>query len=208
MSYSTDSLRPIPTRYAGHQFRSRIEARWAVFFDALNIEWEYEPRAFSTGAGGYLPDFRLPSLHCQMHSEKGEPTWFVRGCWFEVKPAEHSTPFGRREMDLAYRKMRHVSVVTKKPGFIAAGSLPILAEDQDPSMPGNGPLIRYIDVQTHLPPSNAFGFFCGAPYAEIDKLPGLIGGPNLGHPTPFNTWSPSPRIQGAFSSARTHYFVN
>ena len=33
----------LPTKYAGIQFRSRLEARWAVFFDALKIKWEYEP---------------------------------------------------------------------------------------------------------------------------------------------------------------------
>jgi hypothetical protein len=27
-------LRPIETRYRGFRFRSRLEARWAVFFDA------------------------------------------------------------------------------------------------------------------------------------------------------------------------------
>lgn len=36
-------IKPIETRYAGCRFRSRLEARWAVFFDALKIEWEYEP---------------------------------------------------------------------------------------------------------------------------------------------------------------------
>ena len=36
----------IQTRYAGCRFRSRIEARWAVFFDALGIRWEYEPQGF------------------------------------------------------------------------------------------------------------------------------------------------------------------
>jgi hypothetical protein len=29
----------IPTRYKGYHFRSRLEARWAVFFDALGIKW-------------------------------------------------------------------------------------------------------------------------------------------------------------------------
>ena len=29
------TAKAIETRYAGHRFRSRLEARWAVFFDAL-----------------------------------------------------------------------------------------------------------------------------------------------------------------------------
>lgn len=45
----------VPTRYNDVQFRSLLEARWAVLFDALGITWEYEPKRF----GVYLPDFRL-----------------------------------------------------------------------------------------------------------------------------------------------------
>ncbi len=36
-------IQAIETRYKGYRFRSRLEARWAVFFDHLKIEWEYEP---------------------------------------------------------------------------------------------------------------------------------------------------------------------
>jgi len=54
------------TIYAGHHFRSRLEARWAVYFDALGIEWIYEPQTFTnfdfegTAGQSYLPDFYLP----------------------------------------------------------------------------------------------------------------------------------------------------
>ena len=40
-------MRPIETNYRGCRFRSRIEARWAVFFDALGFEWWYEPEGFA-----------------------------------------------------------------------------------------------------------------------------------------------------------------
>lgn len=51
---------PIQTRYAGCLFRSRIEARWAVFFDQLKIPWRYEPEGYDLGEQGwYLPDFLL-----------------------------------------------------------------------------------------------------------------------------------------------------
>lgn len=49
----------IETRYAGCHMRSRLEARWAVFFDHLSLEWEYEPQGFELPSGRYLPDFRL-----------------------------------------------------------------------------------------------------------------------------------------------------
>ena len=42
-----------PTRYNGIQFRSRLEAKWAAFFDLLNWKWEYEPCDFD----GWIPDF-------------------------------------------------------------------------------------------------------------------------------------------------------
>ena len=57
------NIKAIQTVYAGHKFRSRLEARWAVFFDALGIEWQYEPEGFSVDGSrqwSYLPDFYLP----------------------------------------------------------------------------------------------------------------------------------------------------
>lgn len=47
--------RGIPTTYRGTRFRSRIEARWAAFFDALKWPWTYEP----IDLAGYIPDFLL-----------------------------------------------------------------------------------------------------------------------------------------------------
>ena len=53
----------IPTRYAGCEFRSRLEARWAVFFDAIGVKWEYEPEGYELENGErYLPDFLLPNI--------------------------------------------------------------------------------------------------------------------------------------------------
>jgi hypothetical protein len=49
----------IETRYAGCRFRSRLEARWAVFFSHLGMAWEYEPEGFKLSMGHYLPDFRV-----------------------------------------------------------------------------------------------------------------------------------------------------
>lgn len=53
-------MTPIETRYKARVFRSRLEARWAVFFDALNIPWRYEEQGFELRSGAkYLPDFHL-----------------------------------------------------------------------------------------------------------------------------------------------------
>lgn len=51
--------RAIETRYQGYRFRSRLEARWAVFFDALGLRWEYECEGFELPSGRYLPDFKV-----------------------------------------------------------------------------------------------------------------------------------------------------
>ena len=51
---------PIETIYKGCRFRSRSEARWAVFFDEAGIAWQYEPEGFEQYGMRYLPDFFLP----------------------------------------------------------------------------------------------------------------------------------------------------
>ena len=53
--------KPIETHYKGYRFRSRLEARWAIFFDTLGIKYEYEPEGYQLSDGTlYLPDFYLP----------------------------------------------------------------------------------------------------------------------------------------------------
>ena len=59
-----DYIQPIETKYNGYRFRSRLEARWAVFFDNLGVKYEYEPEGFRipstySNAKVYLPDFFL-----------------------------------------------------------------------------------------------------------------------------------------------------
>lgn len=65
-------MKAIETRYDGCRFRSRIEARWSVFFNHMGWRWEFEPEGFETPAGRYLPDFKL-------YAPGGTR-------WFEVKP--------------------------------------------------------------------------------------------------------------------------
>ena len=56
-------IKAIETVYNGYRFRSRLEARWAVFFDAMGIRYEYEPEGFKLENGEcYLPDFYLPEM--------------------------------------------------------------------------------------------------------------------------------------------------
>ena len=59
-------IKPIETIYNGYRFRSRLEARWAVFFDNMDIRYRYEHEGFERSFGPgeptlrYLPDFWFP----------------------------------------------------------------------------------------------------------------------------------------------------
>ena len=66
------AIKPIETVYNGYRFRSRLEARWAVFFDVLGVKYEYEKEGYDLDGEWYLPDFYLP-------------TWDT---WLEVKPPD------------------------------------------------------------------------------------------------------------------------
>lgn len=61
MNNTPPIIKPIETRYNGCHFRSRTEARWAVYFDTIGIKYEYEKEGYDLGElGWYLPDFWLP----------------------------------------------------------------------------------------------------------------------------------------------------
>lgn len=80
-------MKVIPTAYAGCRFRSRLEARWAVFFDAVGVAWQYEPEGYDLGgAGWYLPDFRVTTLD-------------GRTVWVEVRPIPATAPQIENHLD-------------------------------------------------------------------------------------------------------------
>jgi hypothetical protein len=82
-------IKAIETNYNGYRFRSRLEARWAVFFDTLGIEYYYEPEGFDLGDGiWYLPDFWLPQVKK----------------WAEVKPA----PLSADELEKCKRLVKYL----------------------------------------------------------------------------------------------------
>jgi hypothetical protein len=95
------SIKAIETRYKGYRFRSRLEARWAVFFDAAGIKWQYETEGFETPFGRYLPDFYLPDIR--------------GGLWVEVKP-----PHGKHQAE-ELGKICSVVEHTEKPAIFVRG---------------------------------------------------------------------------------------
>lgn len=67
---------PIETEYNGYRFRSRLEARWAVAFDAMGIQYEYEPEGFVLNDGSkYLPDFRLLNVRHRSYIDEFDPLY-------------------------------------------------------------------------------------------------------------------------------------
>src|SRR5690348_8879114 len=66
--------------YNGVLHRSRIEARWHVFWHELGIAAEYEPQGFVAAGVPYLPDFvAFPALNT---------------LWVEIKPTWQTDPEG------------------------------------------------------------------------------------------------------------------
>jgi hypothetical protein len=87
----------LPTEWHGITFRSRLEARWAIFFDTARIRWLYEPEGYNLPSGNYLPDFQLPELRT----------------WIEVKPEGHN--------ERAETLMGELCQATEMNGFVAYG---------------------------------------------------------------------------------------
>lgn len=87
------AIKAIETLYKGYRMRSRLEARWAVFFDALGVQWEYEKEGYDLGEDGwYLPDFWLPNFE-----------W-----WIEIKPSSPSV-----------KEISRIQTLAERTGFIA-----------------------------------------------------------------------------------------
>lgn len=95
---ASKTIKAIETVYNGYRFRSRLEARWAVFFDVLGIEYQYEPEGYDLFGTWYLPDFWLPEL----------------SHWVEIKPANVTADDHERCHDLF--------IMTEQKVLLLAGS--------------------------------------------------------------------------------------
>ena len=91
------TIKAIETYYNGYHFRSRLEARWAIFFDELGIDYEYEREGYETASGAwYLPDF------------------YTSDCWIEIKHKDYND-------DSAIIKMGELVSGLQQPGVIVYG---------------------------------------------------------------------------------------
>lgn len=207
-------IKAIETHYAGCRFRSRLEARWAVFFNTLSIAWEYEPEGFEWEAqqvadsdygsdtalkgGRYLPDFWLPSIQT----------------WFEVKGSSKPT-------EEEYRIAWEFSIVKGRRHIMACGDIPKsgadLAQRRSESMFLNG--------------GCDFNYWwcvcpwCGKPGIEFDGRGARVCGWRAHHDTEKAAWRDprfdssahwriddkcytfdSPRLDVAYAAARSARF--
>ena len=74
-------MKSLETEYKGYRFRSRLEARWAVFMDAMNVPYQYEREGYDLDGLFYLPDFWLPQMkaHLEIKGEPSPETWKKAG---------------------------------------------------------------------------------------------------------------------------------
>lgn len=121
---------PIPTTWRGWKFRSRTEARWAVFLDALGITFYYEPEGFVLSSGDrYLPDFFLPKVRY----------------YAEVKPYELTGEHVDKPNQLARDSNRPVILLNGPPGFSTYATIfPYTGTDREAIM-----LEVLLDVDYH-----------------------------------------------------------
>lgn len=103
-------MKAIETIWKGYRFRSRTEARWAVFLEKLGIVFDYEPEGVILPSGPYLPDFRLRAFPIGMF-----PGGYAdEHVWLEVK--------GQEPTDLEIQKCRELSAAAKVPVLLAVGA--------------------------------------------------------------------------------------
>ena len=108
---TNSKMKAIETIYNGIRFRSRTEARWAVFMDALGVVWEYEREGFDLGDGVlYLPDFWLPQLNC----------------WIEIKGV-------RAVPEDELKKVRRLAKQSGKDVYLFCGS-PLAPDEDNPNL--------------------------------------------------------------------------
>lgn len=104
------------THYDGYRFRSRLEARWAVFFNNIGLEYEYEMEGFDMEECSYLPDFYIPSIDR----------------WFEIK----GQPLTVSEVQKCEQFCRRKDNENIKFSILIGAPKPLMLEEEDFSILG------------------------------------------------------------------------
>jgi hypothetical protein len=111
-------MKAIETIYKGYRFRSRLEARWAVFFDALGWNWKYEVEGFELSSGRYLPDFYFPDINS----------------WGEVKPKDLTEDELSKCKELQSKAGGHFFLLVGEPDFKPYTNLGFYMDGSDDSV--------------------------------------------------------------------------
>jgi len=112
------TITPIPTVVNGIKFRSRLEARWSIFFSSLNLNWYYEYQGFKINDVWYLPDFLIITPSNELH-------------WIEIKPFNETYNL---KYDLFKKSIQTPRVYTRC-SLLSGDPLDYLLYKDEPYMP-------------------------------------------------------------------------
>jgi len=125
-------VKAIDTVYNGYKFRSRLEARWAVFFDALSINYDYEKEGFDLDGTWYLPDFWMPDWNC----------------WIEIKPTILKLRHNFKDKE-AYKEPKRELTLCRK---LSDGTNKVVL------LIGGKPWVRNLNSDPHSSPYYSFEY--------------------------------------------------
>lgn len=105
-------IKAIETVYSGCCFRSRLEARFAIYFEKMGYRYEYEKEGYQLGDLCYLPDFYLPNYRILV--DRDGNLLRTESLWVEIKAEAPS--------DAEMEKMRRLVNLTNTEGLICCGT--------------------------------------------------------------------------------------
>jgi len=171
-------MKVIETQHNGILFRSRLEARWALFMDTVGVKYNYEPEAYNLDGVFYTPDFWLPKV----------------GVFVEIKPAAATNEEKEKAHRLATFTGKNLVFFCSQP------ELPGLGEPEDHSLcvfPNGGEDFPYWWCE--CPKCHRVGI----EYSGLgDRI--ACGCGNRPKAYTFD----SPRFKAAYSGAQNHRFWN
>lgn len=102
------TIKSIPTEYDGIMYKSKLEAKWALFFDLINIQHWYEGVQWLGDDGAtYTPDFMI------LNGISRGDTNHLKYPFIEIKPIAPSANF--------LRKVLNARDISKSDLFICVG---------------------------------------------------------------------------------------
>ncbi len=171
-------IKAIETRYKGYRFRSRLEARWAVFFDKMGWNWKYEHQGYEIGWEDtipWLPDFEIEipfsddmkddivqSFYVEV---KGDPNFFSDGEWLDRFDFNGGPP---GFFDSGGLPLDPYTMDSKSKRLLILGQIP---------MQQNGCLALPV-VYHHSGVITQWGGVCGEKIQSLGPLEGFFGLPS------------------------------